>query len=246
MKYFYWTFITRAPGLGETFLFIAVVLLSGNSEASDACPTVTISNGAARSVTDRELSMVHYRCYKGFTRYGSIRSYCTSQGMWIPPHPTCIKNGCPSLLNTSISNGRIQVESKYKQTVTSITCDQGYIRQGPEKLLCDGDNWSGGLPQCVKVEIKKDTNLTCDFEDNHLCGWGHNTDQVARWTRWAGPTFSSGTGPDTDHTHGTPLGNGYKDSFLHPFTHFIHGFIKISDMADKRYRDNLLVIEGRL
>ncbi|KAH9500039.1 MAM and LDL-receptor class A domain-containing protein 1 [Bulinus truncatus] len=151
--------------------------------------------------------MVHYRCNKGFTRYGSITSYCTSQGMWIPPHPTCIKNGCPSLLNTSIANGRIQVETKYKQAVTSITCDQGYIRQGPEKLLCDGVNWSGGLPQCVKAEIKKDTTLTCDFEGNHICGWSHNTDQVARWTRWAGPTFSSGTGPDTDHTHGSPLGH---------------------------------------
>eukprot|EP00794_Sanderia_malayensis_P017044 gene17044-18759_t len=51
------------------------------------------------------------------------------------------------------------------------------------------------------------TAVFCDFEDTTLCGWTHTGGDNFDWTRANGGTPSIGTGPRTDHTTGTSLGN---------------------------------------
>ena len=46
----------------------------------------------------------------------------------------------------------------------------------------------------------------CDFEID-FCGWTHDLTGDYNWTRDAGGTPSSGTGPKRDHSTGTDKGN---------------------------------------
>ncbi|XP_055957690.1 MAM and LDL-receptor class A domain-containing protein 1-like [Patella vulgata] len=47
----------------------------------------------------------------------------------------------------------------------------------------------------------------CDFEGSDICGYQQDTNDDFDWTRNHGTTKSTGTGPSSDHTYGTP--NGY-------------------------------------
>ena len=46
----------------------------------------------------------------------------------------------------------------------------------------------------------------CDFESRNLCGYKQDRHDNFDWTRKAGPTRSSNTGPSTDHTMRTNTG----------------------------------------
>ncbi|KAK7473655.1 hypothetical protein BaRGS_00035133, partial [Batillaria attramentaria] len=48
---------------------------------------------------------------------------------------------------------------------------------------------------------------SCDFEQQTLCGFTQATNDNFDWTRHAGGTSSQRTGPDNDHTYGTPAGH---------------------------------------
>ena len=48
--------------------------------------------------------------------------------------------------------------------------------------------------------------VSCDFEQDDLCGYTQDTKDDFDWTRSQQSTGSSGTGPSSDHTYGTSLG----------------------------------------
>lgn len=47
----------------------------------------------------------------------------------------------------------------------------------------------------------------CDFEDASICNYQQDPTDNFDWTRKAGRTTSSGTGPTNDHTYGTSAGD---------------------------------------
>ena len=53
-------------------------------------------------------------------------------------------------------------------------------------------------PDCVDSSDEEDCG-DCDFEQSE-CGYVHETNTWFNWTRNAGPTTSTGTGPERDHT----------------------------------------------
>ena len=64
----------------------------------------------------------------------------------------------------------------------------------------------------VNKTLQRSTNLfpvppslyDCDFESG-LCRWKQSTDDQFDWTRTRGPTSSTLTGPQVDHTTGTGM-----------------------------------------
>ena len=92
----------------------------------------------------------------------------------------------------------------------------------PVQLLCSDReaDWNCGVPQCINrrrvCDFRQDcfdqsdeANCgDCDFQYS-ICGWeNQERDDDFDWTRHAGSTWSTGTGPSVDHTWGNSSG-GY-------------------------------------
>lgn len=49
-------------------------------------------------------------------------------------------------------------------------------------------------------------SVSCDFEDQNICGYSQDTTDQFDWTRQKGHTGTVSTGPSADHTYGTASG----------------------------------------
>ena len=68
--------------------------------------------------------------------------------------------------------------------------------------------------------------VVCDFEDVNICGYQQDIDDQFDWTRGSDGTSSGATGPNSDHTYGTPAGKEATNSFLSFYTStFVRVFI---------------------
>nr|XP_039272221.1 MAM and LDL-receptor class A domain-containing protein 2-like [Styela clava] len=47
---------------------------------------------------------------------------------------------------------------------------------------------------------------TCDYQSSTICGYNQDVDDQLNWSRQKGATSSASTGPQNDHTYGTPDG----------------------------------------
>ncbi|CAL1532684.1 unnamed protein product [Lymnaea stagnalis] len=161
------------------------------------CPELSLPNGEVSPPTPRS-PMRNFKCNGGFTLYGAKMSSCIQRGVWYPDIPKCIKSGCEEL---NLDNGKVQFSrpNKNKSPLISFTCNEGFRRNGTDKLLCDGRTWGDQAPTCVRFQPKHDP-VECDFEDVYLCGWSQDINDDFDWTRWSGKTPTDDTGPSTDYT----------------------------------------------
>nr|XP_046251555.1 complement receptor type 1-like [Scatophagus argus] len=94
-------------------------------------------------------SAIRYRCRVG-TLDGPREIWCTKDGTWSSPPPTCKEITCPS----PNVFGAIWLQSayglhQYRATI-SIECMRGYTQIGPRVITCGSDGrWSPGLPKCA-------------------------------------------------------------------------------------------------
>ncbi|XP_021371353.1 MAM and LDL-receptor class A domain-containing protein 1-like, partial [Mizuhopecten yessoensis] len=60
---------------------------------------------------------------------------------------------------------------------------------------------------CPQSGVNTSTSIPCNFEDGRICGYKQDQTDNIDWTRAAGATLTSGTGPNSDHTYGTQQGH---------------------------------------
>uniref|UniRef100_A0A3Q3X0L7 Sushi domain-containing protein n=1 Tax=Mola mola TaxID=94237 RepID=A0A3Q3X0L7_MOLML len=97
-------------------------------------------------------STVGYRCLTG-TLTGSRDIWCTEDGTWSSPPPTCEGP-------TVVADGRYQ-----EGDTISVECKPGYTSTGRTTVTCGSNGrWSPGLPTCSPILSRHLTDLiTCDF-----------------------------------------------------------------------------------
>ncbi|XP_036360425.1 MAM and LDL-receptor class A domain-containing protein 1-like isoform X2 [Octopus sinensis] len=61
-------------------------------------------------------------------------------------------------------------------------------------------------PTSPPSTFKPNSKFDCSFE-NGFCSWGQSRNDIFNWTLQQGPTDSSGTGPNVDHTYGSKKGH---------------------------------------
>ncbi|CAI9725294.1 and LDL-receptor class A domain-containing 2-like [Octopus vulgaris] len=61
-------------------------------------------------------------------------------------------------------------------------------------------------PTSPPSTFKPNSKFDCSFE-NGFCSWGQSKNDIFNWTLQQGPTDSSGTGPNVDHTYGSKKGH---------------------------------------
>uniref|UniRef100_A0A671XZT4 Sushi domain-containing protein n=1 Tax=Sparus aurata TaxID=8175 RepID=A0A671XZT4_SPAAU len=105
-------------------------------------------------------TVVRYQCRAG-TLSGSSEIWCTEDGTWSSPPPTCKEMTCPPPKVPGGSwagahNGPYQ----FRDTI-SIECERPYWRSGPRTVTCGSDGrWSPGLPRCYSPGSNH-LNLMC-------------------------------------------------------------------------------------
>ncbi|KAM9342652.1 complement receptor type 1-like [Pholidichthys leucotaenia] len=119
-----------------------------------ACEDPPTSNAEIRGRMEAPYqyrSVVSYRCRVG-ALIGEKDVWCTKNGTWSAPAPTCKEITCPSpkVPNAFWSNGYKQVH-QYMETIY-ISCHRGYSIRGPDTAYCQLDgSWYPGLPKCQRM-----------------------------------------------------------------------------------------------
>ncbi|KAL3842809.1 hypothetical protein ACJMK2_020793 [Sinanodonta woodiana] len=161
------------------------------------CPLdLVIPHGYFNVSTD---GFVFFGCDQGFILYGARAAQCFDDG-WSQQPPHCITKGCPNVESADA----MRVEAKYEGSQLSFSCATGFELEGNDSIYCNGSHWSAPIPKCVE----KRGSLSCDFEEDNLCGWSHDPEGDFAWTWQTGRTPTQGTGPNNDHTFG-PGGKGH-------------------------------------
>ena len=113
-------------------------------------------------------SMATYSCDPGYTLDGNASRICGSDGQWSGSQPSCsgewslltvkhkllspccicvIAIDCGSL--SAPSNGQISITTTTFGSMTTYSCDPGYILDGNSSRICLSDGqWSGSQPSC--------------------------------------------------------------------------------------------------
>ena len=115
------------------------------------------TNGHVNSTTTFG-SVATYSCDNGYRLSGQSMTICQADGTWSGSEPTCKIVDCGQL--DDITNGQItqQIHTTY-DSVTSYSCDNGYVLIGPNRRTCQADGtWSGSEPSCW-------TQPTCETVD---------------------------------------------------------------------------------
>ncbi|XP_077978888.1 MAM and LDL-receptor class A domain-containing protein 1-like [Glandiceps talaboti] len=83
----------------------------------------------------------------------------------------------------------------------------------PSQFKCDTgdkcfDSWErcNFKSECSDASDEKDCGKSCDFESGQ-CGWTNSVGDSFNWTRGHGPSWTTYTGPNTDHTYNTTKGH---------------------------------------
>ncbi|KAH9500035.1 hypothetical protein Btru_076217 [Bulinus truncatus] len=191
------------------YLGIIVVIIysfQGNSHCVEIKKNCTeIKSFANGQVSLTKSYRLLFSCNSDFDLYGTEFMVCSDQGLWSPEFPTCIKTGCKQ--NIRLKYGNVHKGTKkYLGKLLSFTCRSNYQLIGADRLLCDGNKWSGPAPVCKPFAVQSEEYVT-DFETNLFNGWTQGNDDQIDWVRWSGNTPSNGTGPSTDHTLKTSDGH---------------------------------------
>ncbi|KAM9350396.1 complement component receptor 1-like protein isoform 2-T2 [Symphorus nematophorus] len=97
-------------------------------------------------------SAVVYQCRVG-TLQGAREIWCTKDGTWSSPPPTCKEMTCPPPnMYGAYWAGDHKRAYQYRDTIL-IECSRGFRRFGPRAVTCDSDGqWYPGLPRCRAVQ----------------------------------------------------------------------------------------------
>lgn len=96
-------------------------------------------------------SVVQYQCQVG-TLQGPREIWCTKDGTWSNPPPTCEEIACPppKVFSASWAGAGKQLY-QYRETI-SVECYPGYRRTGPRMMTCGRDGqWYPGFPRCTRT-----------------------------------------------------------------------------------------------
>ncbi|KAI3357537.1 hypothetical protein L3Q82_015951, partial [Scortum barcoo] len=95
------------------------------------------------------MSVVRYHCSVGILT-GEKEIWCTEDGTWSAPPPTCNEVTCPSpnVPRAFRSYGHKQ-QFQYREVVL-FQCHRGYELTGPDTVTCGQDGqWLPKLPECI-------------------------------------------------------------------------------------------------
>ncbi|XP_072552188.1 C4b-binding protein alpha chain-like isoform X2 [Salminus brasiliensis] len=99
---------------------------------------------------------VSYSCNKDYNMIGTATITCSSNGLFQPSPPQCLKISCdsPYIPNAIRIEGR-SAPYKYKSFVR-YRCERGYKMNGPDYLVCEtGGNWNPPPPKCEVITCQK-------------------------------------------------------------------------------------------
>jgi len=116
--------------------------------AGDRCPELPhLHNGRNIKVAASEGSAYHFKCNKGYKRYGMRNTHCDGQSWSHGDNtPVCTKNTCDQTGMLDIPYG--QGKSLMRGAVYKYRCNKGTEMEGRDTLACTGLHWNGSLPSC--------------------------------------------------------------------------------------------------
>ncbi|XP_019951886.2 complement component receptor 1-like protein isoform X1 [Paralichthys olivaceus] len=96
-------------------------------------------------------SVINYQCPAG-SLVGQREIWCTEDGTWSAPPPTCKVMTCPSPnVASAFWTGAQNNLYQHRDTI-SIECNRGYTLIGPSTVTCGHDGrWSSVLPKCRRA-----------------------------------------------------------------------------------------------
>ncbi|CAH1258061.1 LRP6 [Branchiostoma lanceolatum] len=116
------------------------------------CPSLTApANGVMDSAgANAYQDVVTFTCNSGYRLNGASSVTCQADETWSGPVPTCTVP-CPTL--TAPGNGALSPPGANSyQDVVTITCNQGYMRNGASDTTCQADGtWSNDVPTCTPI-----------------------------------------------------------------------------------------------
>ena len=105
-----------------------------------------VQNGKYSGNTHTYSSIILYSCNEGYEIIGNSTAVCLANKSWNSV-PTCKQVICE---NISLSNGHLSNQDFSYSSIVFFTCDNGYVLNGNENLLCEGSgNWNGSVPICA-------------------------------------------------------------------------------------------------
>ncbi|XP_041801349.1 complement receptor type 1 [Chelmon rostratus] len=118
-------------------------------------PEVTNAEMEGRQETYTYRGVIRYQCRVG-TLNGPKEIWCTKDGMWSAPPPTCEEITCPSpKVHAAFWAGAQKDAYQYRDTI-SIECYPGYTVSGPSIITCGSDGrWSPRLPRCTRMIARR-------------------------------------------------------------------------------------------
>ncbi|XP_053387629.1 uncharacterized protein LOC123541810 isoform X2 [Mercenaria mercenaria] len=121
------------------------------------------------------------------------------------------RHGCAT---TAVSTSNIKVnfvavvthpQTSGSLAIDDVTVDEGYICHDLSHTSSTTTNYhvtTSSTIHATTTKYQASSSVSCDFESPFVCGYHQNSGDKFDWTRHAGTTISSDTGPNGDHTTG--------------------------------------------
>ncbi|KAM3959884.1 scavenger receptor type C [Aphomia sociella] len=193
--------IVKCLLLSTLFTFISADFDS--YESGMTCSLPRFDHGKLR--TRQRYRLYRFVCYPRYILVGNRYATCRN-GEWDVPWPVCVKPGCVApVVEHSLRS------SSHSGAWLTFFCLPGYELVGSSNMYCDGKSWNGTAPTCVDTNVA--SKLSCDFENEDLCGWKDDELHDFDWKRLNLNTPSAFllTGPSYDHT----LGKGASGYYMY-------------------------------
>jgi len=116
--------------------------------AMDTCPDLPqLHNGRNIKVRNSAGSAFHFKCKKGYKRYGVRNTHCEG-GAWSHRDnwPICTKDTCDKSGMFDIPYGK--GKSLMHGAVFKYRCNPGTVMEGRNTVACTGRFWNGSVPSC--------------------------------------------------------------------------------------------------
>lgn len=158
-----------AHRLAASALLLLFILLP-HGHASGCAPPPGVKHGSLLNQTESNQasyppgSQLTYGCDSGYTPDGPSTIFCTSDGAWSHPPPSCIKNYVCSP-PTEPENGGYRCHPTpchrlVHNTVIEYFCDEGYTMKGDYKYLtCLNGEWDNPMQISCRLTQDKEPSL---------------------------------------------------------------------------------------
>jgi len=102
-------------------------------------------------------SVFAYKCNPGFKKVGRGKVVCEGKSWGLGEPTVCAKQGCDETSVNAIPFGH--VERKADGAVFSFRCEEGGVLEGSPLLFCNGTQWNGSAPQCMRAVLTPSLTL---------------------------------------------------------------------------------------